>query len=55
MSRDAIELGAFTWTLIQRLYDPDATAHWQRCELEGLQRPQGLVGPDFFHKTGGVL
>jgi hypothetical protein len=35
-----LELGAFTWSRIQRLYDPDATAHWQRCEAEGLQCPQ---------------
>jgi hypothetical protein len=40
MSREAIEVGAFTWSRIRRLYDPDATAHWQRCESEGLRCPQ---------------
>jgi len=40
MSREAIEVGAFTWSRIQRLYDPDAVTHWQRCESEGLQCPQ---------------
>jgi hypothetical protein len=40
MSREAIEVGAFTWSRIQRLYDSDATAHWQHCESEGLQCPQ---------------
>jgi hypothetical protein len=40
MSREAIEVGAFTWSRIQRLYDPDATLHWRRCESEGLQCPQ---------------
>jgi hypothetical protein len=40
LSREAIEVGAFTWSRIQRLYDPDATLHWQRCESEGLQCPQ---------------
>jgi len=40
MSREAIEVGASTWSRIQRLYEPDATAHRERCESEGLQRPQ---------------
>lgn len=40
MSREAIEVGAFTWSRIQRLYDADAVTHWQRCESEGLQCPQ---------------
>jgi hypothetical protein len=39
MPRDAIEVGAFTWNRIQRLYESDAIAHWQRCESEGLQCP----------------
>jgi hypothetical protein len=42
MSREAIEVGAFTWTLIQRRYDPDANADWQRCEFEGLEAPRDL-------------
>jgi hypothetical protein len=40
MFRETIEVGAFTWSRIQRLYDADPVAHWQRCELEGLQCPQ---------------
>jgi hypothetical protein len=40
MNRDAIEVGAFTWARIERLYDADSVAHWQRCEAEGLQCPQ---------------
>ena len=37
MSREAIEVGAFTWSRVQRLYDPDATLHWQRCDVERLK------------------
>jgi hypothetical protein len=48
MSREAIEVGAFTWSRIQRLYDPDATAHWQHCESEG-QRPQEVF-TQLFHE-----
>jgi len=40
MNRDAIEVGAFSWARIQRLYDADVVVHWQRCEAEGLQCPQ---------------
>ena len=39
MSREAIEVGAFTWGRIQRLYDADAAVHWQRCAAEGLECP----------------
>ena len=39
MSRDAIEVGAFTWSRIQRLYDASVDIHLQRCESEGLQCP----------------
>jgi hypothetical protein len=49
MSREAIEVGAFTWSRIQRLYEPDATAHWQRCESEGLQCPQEVF-TQLFHE-----
>jgi hypothetical protein len=49
MSREAIEVGAFTWCRIQRLYEPDATAHWQRCESEGLQCPQEVF-TQLFHE-----
>jgi len=40
MSREAIEVGAFTWSRIQRLYGGDGVTHWQRCESKGLQCPQ---------------
>jgi hypothetical protein len=39
MNRSAIEVGAFSWARIQRLYDADAHMHWLRCESEGLQCP----------------
>jgi hypothetical protein len=49
MSREAMEVGAFTWSRIQRLYDSAATAHWQRCESEGLQCPQEVF-TQIFHE-----
>src|SRR5271170_3656830 len=49
MSREAIEVGAFTWSRIQRLYDADAVTHWQRCESEGLQCPQDVF-TQIFHE-----
>jgi hypothetical protein len=49
MSREVIEAGIFTWARIQRLYDADPVAHWQRCESEGLQCPQGVF-TQFFHE-----
>ncbi len=42
MSRAAIEVGAFTWSRIQRLYDADPAVHWQCCEAEGLECPQDV-------------
>jgi len=48
MNRDAIEVGAFSWARIQRLYDADAVVHWQRCEAEGLQCPQEVFA-QLFH------
>jgi hypothetical protein len=39
MSREAIDVGAFTWGRVQRLYDADSAVQWQRCEAEGLQCP----------------
>jgi hypothetical protein len=47
--REAIEVGAFSWTRIQRLYDADAVVHWQRCEAEGLQCPQEVF-TQLFHE-----
>jgi len=49
MSREAIEVGAFTWSRVQRLYELDATTHWQRCESEGLQCPQEVF-TQLFHE-----
>jgi hypothetical protein len=49
MIRDAIEVGAFTWARIQRLYDADAVVHWQRCESEGLSCPQEVF-TQLFHE-----
>jgi hypothetical protein len=49
MSREAIEVGAFTWSRIQRLYDVDPITHWQRCESEGLQCPQEVF-TQLFHE-----
>jgi hypothetical protein len=40
MSRETLEVGAFTWGRVQRLYDADPTVHWQRCSAEGLECPQ---------------
>jgi hypothetical protein len=39
MSREAIEVGAFTWSRIQRLYEPDATARWQYLPSSSTNKP----------------
>jgi hypothetical protein len=49
MSREAIDVGAFTWSHIQRLYDADSAVHWQRCESEGLECPQEVF-TQLFHE-----
>jgi hypothetical protein len=49
MSREAIEVVAFAWSRIQRLYEADSSAHWRRCEAEGLQCPQDVFG-QLFHE-----
>jgi hypothetical protein len=49
MNRDAIEVGAFSWARIQRLYDADAAVYWQRCESDGLQCPQEVF-TQLFHR-----
>ena len=54
MNRSAIEVGAFSWARIQRLYDADAVVHWQRCEAEGLQCPQEVFAQLFHAKAAGV-
>jgi hypothetical protein len=48
MNRNAIQVGAFSWARIRRLYDADAVVHWQRCETEGLQCPQEVF-TQLFH------
>jgi hypothetical protein len=49
MSREAIDVGAFSWSRIQRLYDADPVQHWQRCDSEGLQCPQEVFR-QLFHE-----
>jgi hypothetical protein len=49
MNSNAIEVGAFTWARIRRLYDANAVVHWQRCEAEGLQCPQEVF-TQLFHE-----
>jgi hypothetical protein len=51
MNRNAIEVGAFSWARIRRLYDADVVVHWQRCEAEGLQCPQEVFAQLFHGKT----
>lgn len=51
MSREATEVGAFTWTRIQRLYDADPAVHWQRCESEALQCPQEVFTQSFHEEA----
>jgi hypothetical protein len=48
---NAIEVGAFSWARIQRLYDADAVLHWQRCETQGLQCPQEVFTQLFHEET----
>ena len=48
-TREGIEVGAFTWARIQRLYDPDPAVQWQRCESEGLECPQEVF-TQLFHE-----
>lgn len=45
-----LEVGAFTWSRIQRLYDADPTVHWQRCEAEGLGCSQEVF-TQLFHEA----
>jgi len=55
MSRDAIEVGAFTWSRILRLYDPDAATHWQRRESDGLKCSLSSYISMNSPQLGGVL
>lgn len=50
MNRRELEVGAFSWARIQRLYDADAAVHWQRCETEGLQCPEEVF-TQLFHDS----
>jgi len=54
-NRDVIEVGAFSWARIQRLYDVDAVVHWQRCEAEGLQCPQEVFTQLFHAEDSHVV
>ena len=55
MNREKIDVGAFTWARIQRLYDADAVVHWQRCEAEGLQCPQEVFEQLFNAKDAHLV
>jgi hypothetical protein len=48
MSRAAIDVGSFTWSRVQRLYDADPAVHWRRCGSEGLECPQDVF-TQLFH------
>jgi hypothetical protein len=48
MSRETIEVGAFTWSRVQRLYDADPAVHWRRCAAAGLECPQEVFA-QLFH------
>jgi hypothetical protein len=50
MNRNPIDVGAFSWARIQRLYDSHPIVHWRRCEAEGLQCPQEVF-TQLFHVT----
>ena len=52
MSRETLDVGAFTWGRVQRLYDADPAAHWQRCNAEGLECPQEVF-TQLFHEEAG--
>jgi hypothetical protein len=47
MSREELEVGAFTWGRTQRLYDADPGVHWRRCAAEGLECPQEVFAQVF--------
>ncbi len=52
MNRPAIEVGAFPWGRVQRLFDADLVVHWSRCCAQGLACPLDVFaqlfrgGPD---------
>ena len=51
MPRETIEVDAFSWSRLQRLYDANGITHWQRCESEGLQCPQEVFVQLFHEQT----
>jgi hypothetical protein len=55
MNRTPIDVGAFSWARIQRLYDADAVVHWQRCEAEGLQCPEEVFAQLFHAEETDVM
>jgi hypothetical protein len=52
MSRVALEVGAFTWGRVQRLYHADTIAHWRRCAAAGFECPQEVFA-QLFHEDAG--
>jgi hypothetical protein len=52
MNRRALEVGAFSWVRVRRLFDADLVVHWNRCSAEGLACPLDVFaqlfrdGPD---------
>ena len=54
MSPEAIEVGVFTWSRIQRLYDAVAAIHWQCCEAEGLECPFEVFWQLFDEETNNA-
>jgi hypothetical protein len=46
-----LEVAAFTWSRIQRLYNDDAAVHWLRCQAQGLECPQEMF-TQLFHEDG---
>jgi hypothetical protein len=49
MARESLDLGAFTWSRIQRLYAEDPAVHWQCCQAEGLECPLDVFS-QLFHE-----
>jgi hypothetical protein len=43
-----LDVAAFTWGRVERLYDADAEVHWQRCASEGLECPLDVFA-QLFH------
>jgi len=52
MSRVALDIGAFTWGRVQRLYQADTIAHWRHCAAAGFECPQEVFA-QLFHEDAG--